>query len=42
VPVVPTMAAVGNAITDAIGIRPTSLPMSPPKLLKLIEERDAG
>ena len=42
VPVVPTMAAVGNAITDAIGIRPTSLPMSPPKLLRLIEERDAG
>jgi len=41
VPVVPTMAAVGNAITDAIGIRPTSLPMSPPKILDLIEKRDA-
>ena len=40
VPVVPTMAAVGNAITAAIGIRPTSLPMSPPKLLDLIEKRD--
>ena len=38
VPVVPTMAAIGNAIGDAIGIRPQSLPMSPPKLLKLMED----
>ncbi len=38
VPVVPTMAAVGNAIGDAIGIRPRSLPMSPPKILELIEQ----
>ena len=37
VPVVPTMAAIGNAIGDAIGIRPQSLPMSPPKLLALID-----
>ncbi len=37
VPVVPTMAAIGNAIGDAIGIRPRSLPMSPPKILDLIE-----
>ena len=40
VPVVPTMAAIGNAIGDAIGVRPQSLPMSPPKLLELIEARD--
>jgi CO/xanthine dehydrogenase Mo-binding subunit len=40
VPVVPTLAAVGNAIGDAIGIRPRSLPMSPPKILKLM--KDAG
>ena len=40
VPVVPTMAAIGNAIGNAIGIRPQSLPMSPPKLLELIENRD--
>jgi CO/xanthine dehydrogenase Mo-binding subunit len=40
VPVVPTMGAVGNAIGDAIGIRPTSLPMSPPKVLKIM--KDAG
>jgi len=37
VPVVPTMAAIGNAIGNAIGIRPQSLPMSPPKLLELID-----
>src|SRR5436190_6854892 len=41
VPVVPTMAAIANAIGNAIGIRPQSLPMSPPKLLKLIEEARA-
>ena len=40
VPVVPTMAAIGNAIGDAIGIRPQSLPMSPPKLLDLIEKAE--
>ncbi len=37
VPVVPTLAAVANAVGDAIGIRPQSLPMSPPKLLALID-----
>ena len=40
VPVVPTMAAIGNAIGDAIGVRPLSLPMSPPKLLELIEKAE--
>ncbi len=37
VPVTPTLGAIGNAIGDAIGIRPRSLPMSPPVLLNLIE-----
>jgi CO/xanthine dehydrogenase Mo-binding subunit len=41
VPVVPTMAAIANAIGDAIGIRPRSLPMSPPKVLDLIEQAKA-
>jgi CO/xanthine dehydrogenase Mo-binding subunit len=41
VPVVPTMATIANAIHDAIGIRPQSLPMSPPKLLKWIDEARA-
>ena len=39
VPVVPTMAAIANAIGNCIGVRPQSLPMSPPRLLKLIKER---
>jgi CO/xanthine dehydrogenase Mo-binding subunit len=41
VPVVPTMAAIANAIGKCIGVRPQSLPMSPPKLLKLIDEHKA-
>jgi CO/xanthine dehydrogenase Mo-binding subunit len=41
VPVVPTMATIANAIGNAIGIRPQSLPMSPPKLLKLIDDAKA-
>ena len=41
VPVVPTMAAIANAIGQCIGVRPQSLPMSPPKLLKLIDEHRA-
>jgi CO/xanthine dehydrogenase Mo-binding subunit len=38
VPVVPTLATVANGVGDAIGTRPRSLPMSPPKILKLIEQ----
>ena len=37
VPIVPPMAAVGNAIRDAIGLRMTSLPMSPPKVRKALD-----
>lgn len=32
VPIVPPMAAVGNAICDATGLRLTDLPMSPPRV----------
>lgn len=42
VPLTPAMAAIANAIGEVIGIRPRSLPMSPPKLLKLIEEAKAS
>jgi CO/xanthine dehydrogenase Mo-binding subunit len=42
VPVTPTMAAIANAIGAVIGMRPRSLPMSPPKILKLIEEARAA
>jgi CO/xanthine dehydrogenase Mo-binding subunit len=34
---VPATAAVGNAISRAIGIRMTDLPMSPPKLSEAID-----
>jgi CO/xanthine dehydrogenase Mo-binding subunit len=36
--IVPVMAAVANAISDAAGVRMTDLPMSPPKVLKAIEK----
>ncbi|MDX1483442.1 MAG: xanthine dehydrogenase family protein molybdopterin-binding subunit [Alphaproteobacteria bacterium] len=42
VPVVPTLGTVANAVGDAIGVRPRSLPMSPPKVLQLIEEVEAN
>ena len=38
VPIVPPIAAVGNAISRAIGIRMTDLPLSPPKLSEAIDE----
>ncbi len=37
VPIIPPMAAVGNAIRDAIGLRLASLPMSPPKVRKALD-----
>jgi CO/xanthine dehydrogenase Mo-binding subunit len=37
VPIVPPMAAVANAIRDAIGLRMGSLPMSPPKVRKALD-----
>jgi CO/xanthine dehydrogenase Mo-binding subunit len=40
--IVPVKAAVANAIHDAIGIRMTDLPMSPPKVLKAIEDAGRG
>ena len=39
VPIVPPMAAVANAIRDAIGIRMPDLPMSPPKLRAAIDAK---
>jgi CO/xanthine dehydrogenase Mo-binding subunit len=42
VPLTPALAAIGNAITNAIGVRPRSLPMSPPKLLALMKEAAKG
>jgi len=37
VPIVPPMAAVANAIADAIGVRLRDLPMSPPRVLAALD-----
>ncbi len=41
-PIVPPMAAIANAVANALGIRFTALPMSPPRVLKAIEEAQAA
>lgn len=38
-PQLPTVPAIANAIADAIGVRPTSAPFTPDRLLKLIDRR---
>ncbi|MDD9925755.1 MAG: molybdopterin-dependent oxidoreductase, partial [Rhodospirillaceae bacterium] len=40
IPIIPPMAAVANAIEDAVGLRLTSLPMSPPKVLAALDNGD--
>jgi CO/xanthine dehydrogenase Mo-binding subunit len=42
VPIVPPMAAIANAIHDAIGTRMESLPMSPGAILEALWEKDGG
>jgi CO/xanthine dehydrogenase Mo-binding subunit len=37
VSIVPPMAAVANAIYDAVGVRMTELPMSPGKVLEALQ-----
>jgi CO/xanthine dehydrogenase Mo-binding subunit len=37
VPIVPPLAAVANAVTNAIGVRMSDLPLSPPKILAAID-----
>ena len=41
-PIIPPMAAIANAIANALGIRFTELPMSPPRVLKAIDEMAAA
>ena len=41
-PICPPMAAIANAVAGAIGIRFTALPMSPPRVLKAIDEAAAA
>ena len=38
VPIIPPLAAIANAIYDAVGIRLRDHPMSPPKVLKALDE----
>ncbi len=40
VPIIPPLAAISNAIYDAIGVRMRNHPMSPPKVLKAIEDAE--
>ncbi len=40
VPIIPPMAAVANAISDALGVRLKDLPMSPPKVLASLNNGD--
>ncbi len=42
VPIIPPMAAISNAIHDAVGIRLREQPMSPPKVLEALRAREAG
>lgn len=41
-PVIPTAAAVSNAIYDAVGVRVTSLPIIPERLAALLRKKPAG
>jgi len=41
-PVIPTGAAIANAIYNAIGIRPTEAPINTQKINQLLAERDRG
>ena len=36
--IVPPLAAIGNAVSNAAGVRMTHVPMSPPRILQAIEE----
>ena len=40
VSICPPMAAIANAVADAIGRRMQELPMSPPKILEALDHRD--
>jgi CO/xanthine dehydrogenase Mo-binding subunit len=40
-PIVPPMAAIANAVANATGVRFSDLPMSPPRVLKALEEARA-
>jgi len=41
-PIVPPLAAVANAVSHAIGVRMTHIPMSPPRIVAALEAAKAG
>jgi CO/xanthine dehydrogenase Mo-binding subunit len=40
--IVPPLAAIGNAISNAVGVRMNHVPMSPPRILKALEQLDVS
>jgi CO/xanthine dehydrogenase Mo-binding subunit len=40
--IVPPLAAIGNAVSNAFGVRMTHVPMSAPRILKALDEAAAG
>jgi CO/xanthine dehydrogenase Mo-binding subunit len=42
IPLVPPMAAIANAVYDAIGVRMPELPMSPSVIVKALSEKHGG
>jgi len=42
VPIVPPMAAIANAVYDAVGVRMEELPMSPTNVLEALWKKDSG
>ena len=41
-PIVPPMAAIANAIHDAVGVRIDQLPMNPGRILEALWEKDGS
>jgi CO/xanthine dehydrogenase Mo-binding subunit len=41
-PIVPPLAAIANAVSEAAGVRMTVLPMSPPRILAAIQGQEGG
>ena len=40
--IVPPLAAIANAVSNAVGVRMTHVPMSPPRILKALDEAGAA
>ncbi|MEP3600807.1 MAG: xanthine dehydrogenase family protein molybdopterin-binding subunit [Stappiaceae bacterium] len=40
--IVPPLAAIGNAVSNAVGVRMSHIPMSPPRILAALEAEKAG